>query len=120
MSRGHHAFTPREGMVALAVSLALFLGQGIVFAGMGLALFATGQALHLGPAALGAAFTTVIIGASAGATLPVWLITRIGGRLTMTGGALVKPPIASTASGRLSRKRFRHWPSDDQNPEANR
>ncbi|PTR12101.1 MULTISPECIES: MFS transporter [unclassified Novosphingobium] len=102
MSAGHHAFTAREGVVALAVSLALFLGQGIVFAGMGLALFATGQALHLGPAALGAAFTTVIVGASAGATLPVWLITRIGGRLTMTGGALVMAAglaLAGLASG---------------------
>ena len=38
----------------------------------------------------------------------------------ITGGALVNPPIASTASGRLSRNSFRHWPSDDQKPVANR
>ena len=88
MSAAPRAVTAREGAVVIAVSLALFAGQGIVFAGMGLALFATGQALHLGPAALGGAFTMVIVGASIGATLPVWLMARIGGRLTMTGGAL--------------------------------
>lgn len=88
MSAAPRAVTAREGAVVIAVSLALFAGQGIVFAGMGLALFATGQALNLGPAALGGAFTMVIVGASIGATLPVWLMARIGGRLTMTGGAL--------------------------------
>ena len=38
----------------------------------------------------------------------------------ITGGALVNPPIASTASGRFSRNSFRHWPSDDQKLAANR
>lgn len=102
MNQAARAFTWREGAVAAAVSLALFAGQGIVFAGMGLALFASGQALQLGPAALGAAFTMVIVGASVGATLPVWLMARIGGRLTMTGGALVMAAglaLAGLASG---------------------
>ena len=38
---------------------------------------------------------------------------------TITGGALVKPPIANTASGRFSRNSFRHRPSDDQKLAAN-
>lgn len=75
--------------VALAAALALFVGQGVTFAGMGLALFATGTALGFGPALVGSAFTSVIVGASLGAMLPVWLMTRIGGRWTMTAGALV-------------------------------
>lgn len=79
----------RERAVFLACSLALFFGQGVVFAGLGVTLHAMAQDMGWSAAETGGAFTAMIVAACVGATLPVWLIARVGGRWTMTAGALV-------------------------------
>ncbi|MCW1383745.1 MFS transporter [Novosphingobium sp. KCTC 2891] len=80
---------PREVMVFAGCSIALLFGQGVVFAALGVALHAMARDMGWSAAAAGGGFTAMIVAACLAATLPVWLIARIGGRWTMTGGALV-------------------------------
>ncbi|NML93405.1 MFS transporter [Novosphingobium olei] len=82
-------FRHRERAVFIACSLALFFGQGVVFAGLGVALQAMAAEGGWSAGEAGAAFTAMIVAACIAATLPVWSIGRFGGRRTMTAGALL-------------------------------
>ncbi|WP_404478261.1 CynX/NimT family MFS transporter [Novosphingobium sp. BL-52-GroH] len=79
----------RELAVVTAVSSALVLAQAVVFAAFGLALFAMGRDLGWSAADTGMAYMLVVLGACAGAPMPVVLIRRIGASRTIVLGQVV-------------------------------
>lgn len=79
----------RELAVLTAVSSALVLSQAVVFAAFGLALFAMGRDLGWSAGDTGMAYTLVILGACAGAPMPVVLVRWIGASRTIVAGQLL-------------------------------
>ncbi|HUD30187.1 MAG TPA: MFS transporter [Novosphingobium sp.] len=79
----------RELAVVTAVSSALVLAQAVVFAAFGLALFAMGRDLGWSATDTGAAYTLVVLGACAGAPMPVVLIRWIGASRTVVAGQVL-------------------------------
>ncbi|EIZ81023.1 major facilitator transporter [Novosphingobium sp. Rr 2-17] len=76
----------RKLAVVCAVSAALVLAQAVVFAASGLMLFAMAQSFHWSATAMGTAYTLIVLGACAGAPMPIVLIRRIGGSGTIVVG----------------------------------
>ncbi|WP_198045931.1 MFS transporter [Novosphingobium aquimarinum] len=88
----------REIVILVIACFAIVLVQSVVFAAQGLSLFAMAQDLGFSPATTGTAFTCVVLGASAGAPLPILLIPRLGGRGTMVAGLTTLATAALTLS----------------------
>lgn len=89
MKAASAAASGRELAVVTAVSSALVLAQAVVFAAFGLALFAMGRDLGWSATDTGAAYTLVVLGACAGAPMPVVLIRWIGASRTVVTGQVV-------------------------------
>lgn len=79
----------REYAVLAVASGALILAQSIVFAALGLALYAMGQTLHLSAGAVGGAYTVQVIACCAAAIWPVPLIRWIGAARTIVIGLAI-------------------------------
>ena len=79
-------FWRRETAVVAAVCAAMIFVQAVVFAAQGLLLFAAASELGWSGSQAGAGFTAVILGAGAGAMMPILSIPRIGASGTLITG----------------------------------
>ncbi len=83
------ALPARPILVLAAVSAVLILAQSIVFAALGIALYAMGQTLHLSAAQTGVAYTVQVVACCLAAIWPVPLIRSIGASRTVLAGLAV-------------------------------